>query len=252
MIIRVVDLETNGGSSGGEIIEVGVVDVSVGDKGPEVGMPRSRLFQPRRPFDPETCAIHHITAETIPPNAGYCSDEALHQALSAPVAADLYAAHYCAFERSFINDRVAGDATWICTYKTALRLWPEAPRHSNQVLRYWRGLQLNSELAMPPHRAAPDAYVTAHLLVQMLAVATMEDLVRWSEEPDWRPTPDFGKHKGRPWGDIPADYLEWLTRQPDLRSGAGFWAERELSRRQSLGPENKPSVMWPSPAPSAL
>ena len=49
----------------------------------------------------------------------------------------------------------------------ALRVWPEAPRHSNQVLRYWRGMRLDHARAMPPHRAGPDAWVTAHILADL-------------------------------------------------------------------------------------
>jgi len=36
------------------------------------------------------------------------------------------------------------------------------------VLRYWRNLVLDPALAMPPHRAGPDAYVTACLLAELL------------------------------------------------------------------------------------
>ncbi len=43
----------------------------------------------------------------------------------------------------------------------AMHVWPDAPRHSNQVLRYWRNLVLDNALAMLPHRAGPDAWVTA-------------------------------------------------------------------------------------------
>lgn len=43
--------------------------------------------------------------------------------------ADAYVAHNCAFERSFL-----GNTTWICTYKCALRVWPNLVSHSNQTL----------------------------------------------------------------------------------------------------------------------
>ena len=50
-------------------------------------------------------------------------------------------------------------------------------KHSNQVLRYWLGLRLDADLAMPPHRAGPDAYVTAHLLLRMMALASVEQMI---------------------------------------------------------------------------
>lgn len=35
-----------------------------------------------------------------------------------------------------------------------MHVWPDAPRHSNQVLRYWRNLVLDNALAMPPTERA--------------------------------------------------------------------------------------------------
>jgi exodeoxyribonuclease X len=43
------------------------------------------------------------------------------------------------FERSFL-ERHFGDAIWVCTYKCALRIWPDLPSHGNQALRYHLGL----------------------------------------------------------------------------------------------------------------
>ena len=68
---------------------------------------------------------------------------------------------------------------------------------------------------MPPHRAGPDAYVTAKILERMLAIATLDQLVAWTCEPKSLPKMPFGKHKNARWADIPADYCI-ITRQSDM------------------------------------
>src|SRR5690606_31559791 len=90
-------------------------------------------------------------------------------------------AHNWAFEAAFLGDQ---QTPAICTLKAALRVWPDAPSHSNSVLRYWledQGLlSLDHETAMPPHRAGPDAYVTAHILKTLLAAgATGREMIAW-------------------------------------------------------------------------
>ena len=73
---------------------------------------------------------------------------------------DVFVAHKWAFEAQWLEEHLQGRPA-ICTYKAALRLWPEAPGYSNQVLRYWlRPKDLNPAVASGAHRALPDAYVT--------------------------------------------------------------------------------------------
>ena len=144
----------------------------------------------------------------------------------------MFVAHNCDFERKFITSSITGEAPWICTYKAALHLWPDAPRHNNQVLRYWRGLRLDPALAMPPHRAGPDAWVTAQLLAEMVTIASIDQLIEWTQQPRPMPVMTFGKHKGLPWSQIPADYLDWMVTQTDMDADALWYARAELRRRR--------------------
>ena len=65
-----------------------------------------------------------------------------------------------------------------------MRLWPDSPSFSNQVLRYWRKPEgIDHERGLPAHRAFPDAYVTAFHLRDMLNEASVAQLIEWSNQP---------------------------------------------------------------------
>ena len=231
MRLRVIDIETTGVAPPAEIIEFGRVDVVAHEATWRVGQPMSRLYRPERGIPPETMAVHHITEEMVGGGTPVCTEEKLRLAVWAGGDPDVLVAHNCDFERLFVPEAITAPLPWICTYKAALRAWPEAPRHSNQVLRYWRALTLDSALAMPPHRAAPDAYVTAHILGELLTVASVEQMIAWTREPKLMPTIPFGKHRGSPWSDAPADYLQWVIRQGEMDPDMVWNARRELERR---------------------
>ena len=233
MRFRVIDIETTGLVPPAEIIEIGCVDVVVENGAIAIEPPRAQLFRPVHGITPETMAVHHITERDFDDTTPVCNDALLFALVNASPEPDVLVAHNCEFERRFISEFASNNLPWICTHKIALRVWPDAPRHSNQVLRYWRGLQLDAALAMPPHRAGPDAWVTAHLLAEMLESASAEDMVVWTTRPGKLPNITFGKHKGTRWPDVPADYLHWMTRQKDMNADALFCANEEIARRNA-------------------
>jgi exodeoxyribonuclease X len=236
MLLRVIDIETTGDHPPAEIIEFGRVDVVSDDDRWRVERPMSRLYRPLNGIPPEAMAVHHITEEQFDADMPVCAEDKLRQAIWAGARPDVLVAHNSAFEQAFIPEPITAPLPWICTYKVALRVWPEAPRHSNQVLRYWRNLRLAPSLAMPPHRAAPDAYVTAHLLVELLEQASLEEMIAWTTEPKALSTVPFGKHRGVSWSDAPLDYLQWMVRQGDMDSDAVWCAQQELARRRTHTP----------------
>lgn len=233
MLARIIDIETTGVGPEAELIEFGAVDVSDRTGRVAVEAPKTRLFRPLKGIPPETMAVHHITPADFGPDDHPCDDAGLRACVFGDAVPDVLVAHNCEFERSFIPARVTDPLPWICTYKVALRAWPDAPGHSNQVLRYWRGLSLDHALAMPPHRAGPDAFVTAHLFAELLEVASVEQMIAWTAEPRLYPTISFGKHRGAKWSELPFDYLQWMTRQADMEADAKWCARRELDRRRA-------------------
>lgn len=223
-IARVIDVETSGTEPpDAEVCEVGICDLDVEAKA--VLPPRSWLCSVRA-MPPEVRAVHHLSLADC---AGYAPfDPASLLADSVTV----FAAHNASFETKFFEPAVP----MICTYKAALRVWPEAPGHSNGVLRYWleeRGLIAPEHaLTMPPHRAGPDAYVTAHILLALLnAGATVREMAAWTREPALLPKCPIGKFRGKPWAEVERGFLEWMCRQADMEHDLKWNADRELNRR---------------------
>jgi len=237
VLLRVIDIETTGMVPPAEIIEFGRVDVVSREDGWHIDRPMARLYKPLHGIPPETMAIHHITEADFTADTPVCTEDLLHKAVWGGPKPDVLVAHNCEFERKFISEAATDGLPWICTFKVALRIWPDAPGHSNQVLRYWRSLSLDQALSMPPHRAAPDAWVTANLLVEMLKEATIEQMVAWTLEPKLLPRVTFGKHRGSSWAEVPLDYLQWMAGQKDMDPDSIWCAKQEIDRRMTKQPK---------------
>ncbi|KQW79753.1 3'-5' exonuclease [Brevundimonas sp. Root1279] len=229
-VIRVIDFETTGIEPPAEVVEVGFCDLTRDDTGAwSVGRPSAYLCGVAA-IPPETRAVHHITVADCAGQPAYDPIALLESAFHCAVLA----AHNMEFEAKWLQ--VEGAAPMLCTYKAALRVWPDAPGHSNSVLRYWledQGLlTLDHATAMPPHRAGPDAYVTAHILKALFAAgATGKDMVAWTKEPRLLPTCPIGKFRGKAWAEVEAGFLNWMLGVPDMEADLKWNARRELERR---------------------
>lgn len=229
-IIRVIDYETTGfpDNTASEIIELGRIDVDIASR--TVGNPWRSFARPSGPIPPEVKAVHHILEEEVagaPPLTDLWS-----KFLEGCGEHDILAAHNTSFEMHFYG---GGGRRWIDTYKCALTIWPDAPSHSNQTLRYWLGIDQSPEfdrgLAMPPHRALPDAYVTAHILVKLMSKCDVIELVAISGKPALLSRLNFGKHRGMKYSEAPADYLQWIRDKSELSEDVKFSAAYWLQRR---------------------
>lgn len=250
MLFRVLDFETTGlpENEGSRVCEAGWCDVSHARDGWEIDGPYWQLCDPGCAIPPEVRALHHITDAELQGKPTF--DEVKPILCAGPP--DYFVAHNSKFEQHFFT---GAPTPWICTYRSALRLWPDAPSHSNQVLRYFLGMELD-ERAMPPHRAAPDAFVTAHLLVACLrhGGATIGDMVRWSSGPPLLPRVNFGKHFGAKWEDVPTDYLDWIINKSDMDNDIKANARHHIAsarqqpqhnEREHMDTEIQPEVAKP-------
>lgn len=226
-IIRIIDFETSGTEPPeAEVCEVGTCDIHLEER--RIEAPRSWLCGVKA-MPPEVRAVHHISlaecAGQPPFEAGDMFRDMDVQAL---------AAHSAEFECSFFESPLPV----ICTYKSALRVWPEAPSHSNGALRYWLEDQgkiaPDHALTQPAHRAGPDAYVTAHILLALFDEGvTGNEMVKWTKEPSLLPHCPIGKFRGKPWSEVEEGFLDWMLKQNTMEADLKWNAQRELDRRYS-------------------
>jgi len=237
----VLDTETTGLDDDAEMIEfAGIRCQSDGSPGDfkTVGVGLSRLIKPSVPISIEAMAVHHITEDDV---AGASDlpqlsvDEVLRYSNSLDVNA--YVAHNSAFDKRICGQYLDQEVPWICTYKVALRLWPDAPSYKNAVLFYyndlhkgddrdWRQFFARSQL----HRALPDAILTAHLFGKMLELISFEDMIEISSQPGLLPRVPFGKNYGKKWSEVDYGYLKWAKSQ-DFDEDVLYTVNTEIKRR---------------------
>lgn len=240
--VRVVDLETlfsepepNG------IVEIGYTDVVAtrtdlfGEPTQwEVRLGQGFLVNPMQPIPAETMAVHHIMDCDVANSPVWREVHPL--VFDADVVA--YAAHGAEFERKWLSEEITGKAPWIDTYRCALNLYPDSPTFKNNGLRYHlRPEGIVRELCMPPHRALPDSYVTAHTVRDMLnAGHSIDQLVKFTNNPAAIPTCKIGDTyynggKGTPWKDVEWSMLTWILKK-DFGEDVVFTVRREMERRE--------------------
>lgn len=212
MKLRVIDFETTGTDKDKKagkpvgIVEFGFTDVD-GGTGGIPSYPVSDLVNCGLPIPPEARAVHHLSDADVA--NGITPDLAMQTLMAGMEPGDIFVAHHAAFERAFFS---GGAFPWICTLQCARHIWPDAPGHSNQTLRYWLGVDEEvswPEMAMPPHRAGPDAYVTAHILSHMLRERHPSVLIQLSNTPVLMKNVPFGQSAGQPWSSMDVGFLRW-------------------------------------------
>lgn len=229
----VVDTETTGfPEEGGQLVEIAAISRTWNGVLKEF----QTYVDPGVPIPPVARAVHHISDADV---AGAPSPTKAMENLSIEMGAEtgevVWVAHNAVFDRQFLT--ILQDDRWICTYRCALHLFPDAPSHSNQVLRYWLGLDESGELRLPeglhPHRALYDILVTEGVLGQLMHRAresmdsepasvpdraVLEHLIHLSTQPVVLTKARFGKHAGKRWEDIvriDPSWCDWYLRLPD-------------------------------------
>jgi len=199
----VIDLETTGMDETDSIVELATVLVL--NKRTSLG--RSYFIDPGRPIPPQARAIHHISDADV---KGQPTLETILAEYVLPLMPFVPVAHFAEFDSKFLPSL---PKDWICTWRCARALWPEAPSHSNQTLRYWLpGVEaLVGDKGFPTHRALADAWVTSFVFLEMLKLRTIDELIAITKAPLLLKTVTFGKHNGLEWSQVPKSYLEWIV-----------------------------------------
>lgn len=212
----VVDCETTGLDAGKEtIVEVAAIrfDSRVSVFGEPVALASfSSLANPGRPTPPEVSGIHLIADRHVleaPPAP------LVRAKLAAFVGDAIVVAHNAPFDRSFLLE-LDGKA-WVCSYRLARHLYPDAPNYKNGTLRFWLGLDDDDLARRASHRAHGDASVTARVFARELqdcaaiGVETLADVIVFEASPV--PVTRFAygrKHRAEAIDEIPAAYLAWV------------------------------------------
>lgn len=209
----------------------------------------------------ETSAVHHISDEDL---AGAPDWDTVVDGLWGAVSLGgelepqdvVMVAHNAEYEQTVLAGTVFDGCRWVCTFKCALIIWPQAPTHSNEGLRYWLRMGTGRKGKQASHSALHDCKVTAGIFNQLYgqfharlvaagvvpesyeAVQTAEvqnaiiaEMVRVSKEIAVLPTCPIGKERGKKWEDIDGGFLSWTLRQPDMREDVKHAARMELDRR---------------------
>lgn len=230
MLMAIVDTETTGDDELAQVMDLAIVTVSAISPYPEVGR-WSTLVRPTVPCAIEARATHHITDAMVA--EAWTFEEMMQRRGLEEFAGEevLLVAHNLEFDRRMLvqslgaggRDDAALPRRGICTYRCARHVWPEAPRHSNQVLRYWLDLDAKADMdlaSLPPHRALPDAVVTSRILMMLLRERTAEELVTLTTQPFLIPTCNLPKHRDKPWAEVARvdpSYMRWMLSQGSKR-----------------------------------
>jgi exodeoxyribonuclease X len=239
-LIRIIDFETTGlDPRVDRVCEVAFIDVRVdglmvadADPPPTLTFERGKMFStlvdPQRPISVEAMGIHDITNEMV---AGKPKIGDLLDILKAGPP-DAYCSHNSRFDSEFFRpDRIP----WLDTYRLALWLWPDAPSHKLNALRYWLGLKLAPPegLTQRAHSSPWDAYLCAAVLRRCcMEGATWEDMLAVSIEPAVLTKLTFGEHAMKPIAEVPESYLQWILKKGGFDQDVAHTAMVELQRRR--------------------
>lgn len=232
---RIIDTETTGPTSTPPDVACEVASVDYDSETRQLMAPRTELIHIGIPMPPDAQGIHHISDAELE-NARDISNVFKAVVSPYPYPTLILVAHNCEYEQRVLIERLDPAVQWICTLKAAFRLWPDAPNHKNQTLRYYLKLTIPEKMADGmPHRALPDCIVTALILQECLKLATVEQLIQWTKEPRLLPACPIGKKQGwagKKWIDVDAGFLHWMLDQSEMEADLKWNARHELDRRE--------------------
>lgn len=189
------------------------------------------LVDPGSPISKESIEIHHITDDMVQgkPKAG----DILAQLL-AFIGRHTLVGHGIGFDIDIITNEAKRSGI-PCTISNNLvldtlrmaRLYGESPKNSLEQLRHH--FNIPNEGA---HRAKNDVIVNVEVFKKLATpYTTLKQLVDRLAKPIALKNMPLGKHKGRPFREIPQDYLLWAARQ-NFDQDLLFSLRSEVNRRK--------------------
>jgi exodeoxyribonuclease X len=227
--VCILDTETTGLGNQDQVVELALVTIDATTR--TIISYGTHLVKPTVPISPGARAVHHITdaeLEGAPTLAELMHSRELPELSGGTVLAG----HNIAFDNRMLEQSGVVIALLnICTLRAARHIWPEMESHSNQALRYALDLKIDPSwplTMLPPHRALPDALVTAALLIRMLEMRSVDELIGLTVSPILQSRVRFGTHRGKSWADMDAGFLSWVLDpkrdfDADVKHTAAHW-----------------------------
>ncbi len=210
-----------------EIIEIAVVKFTFD----EILEQFETLVDPERPIPPESTAVHHITDQMVKgkPKIGSVLPKVFEMIGSYPIMG-----HNIGFDLSLIMAS-AKKREIPCPIKMENsidtvrmgRLYAESPSNKLEDLR--KHFNIPEEGA---HRAMNDVIVNIKVFKYLAKeFKSKDDIMKRLREPILLKTMPLGKHKGKPFKELPIDYIHWASHQ-DFDKDLLFSLQDEKRKRQ--------------------
>lgn len=188
------------------------------------------LVDPECVIPAESMAIHHITQDMV---AGKPKIEALLPEILELIGKHIIVGHGIGFDIDMV-DIAAKRAGIPCKIKENLsidtlrlaRLYGESPTNSLAQLR--QHFNIGAEIA---HRAMSDVLVNIEVFKQLIKpYPTTEKIFEILSRPILLKEMPLGKHKGRPFKEVPYEYLRWAVNK-DFDRDLIYSIKTELKKR---------------------
>jgi exodeoxyribonuclease X len=243
-IVRVADTETTGLADPKEMCEIGWTDIRLFPTGWAIESgPHARIVNPGMPITPGARAAHHLSDEDVAD--GMSPDEARAMLTT---GVDYLCFHNALYDCQLVKPKIPV----ICTYKCSKERWPDLESHKNGAIWYALGLGGGAKQMEPVHRAGPDSWTTAHILLDLLRIYTPDMMVEISRNPLRLLKVTFGKHNGKTFAELPWDYLDWIVNKSEMcsdpeKEDVVYSARLELQRRaEQEAPSRAGSTVVPA------
>ena len=204
-----VDTETTGISADDKVCEMAYVEI---DDAFNVIRSGNSLINPGIPINYAASAVNGIT-DVMVKDAPTLEDYMLSE--GAPLRGEVtLIAHNLDFDFRFLKQYTDDGVGKLCTLKCARVLYPDAANHKQGTLAAMLGIQVAREKA---HSADGDLDVLLQLLQHLCRDADTDlyGLLEVQRRPRPIKNMPFGKHRGVPLKDLPANYIFWLLNKAE-------------------------------------